>query len=942
MGPKISSKTLGQISLMQSVVAQLPDKTSILKFVCQGFRDISGIQGVTYRIAAAETVKRLVRPPDGIHKFSIRHKGNHHADLFFDVSTPEAFAPYIPFIENFTNMLAVIFEEKRQRELNRAILEDLENRVKERTLELSNAKELLEKVFAGQTDAIFLADMKVPAVITDCNPAAERQFGYRRNELIGQSLGLLCDGSDSTHRLGAMLDAPATSEDGAVEFRMVHREGTLVTVELSHARLEDKKGNPFGRVVVCHDVTARKRAENDLARSEERFRSLVETTNDWIWEVDAHARYTYVSPRVDRILGFSPSELVGKTPFELMPASERQRIKAKFAKILEKKNAFSNLENVNLHKDGSRVVLETSGVPFFHPDGSLAGYRGIGRDISHRKKTQETLLLTESVFTNTIEGIAITDERGIIQRVNRAFCQITGYSAEEAMGNTPRILKSDHQDDVFYEEMWADLLARGQWSGEIWNRRKDGSVYPEWLSISAIRADSGKITNFVSLFHDITEKKLQEDRLHFLAFHDPLTKLPNRKLLYDRAHIAIQNARRSNRKMALLFMDIDNFKNVNDAYGHPFGDKFLCLVKERIEPICRESDTFSRYGGDEFVIVLNDISDADEVLAFSERIINLFKTPLIVMEEEVYTSISVGIAIFPDDGQDLVTLEKNADMALYEAKLHGKTRSFLFRQGLKDKLLNKNMLVHELRRAVGDFSTFHIVYQPKVETDTGKITGVEALLRWEMEGRPISPMEFIPVAEETNLIVPIGAWLMEKAMAQLKAIHDAGTPHISLSVNLSAKQFNDPDLLSIIGDVIQTTGMDGANLCFEITESIPMVNTNAAIAIMEKINAMGVRLSMDDFGTGYSSLSTLTRFPIQELKIDRSFIRELPGNQHHATIANTIIQMAKALDLDVVAEGVETRDQLDFLKNNGCRNIQGYFFYKPLLPDQLRSAIAAE
>lgn len=681
-------------------------------------------------------------------------------------------------------------------------------------------------------------------------------------------------------------------------------------------------------------------AQAKVRKSEERFRGLVETTSDWIWELDRDNRYTYVSPRVTAILGYMPGEIIGKTPFELMPAPEQERFLNVFSAVSSAGIPYSSLEHVSRHKNGHPVTLETSGVPFFSDAGELMGYRGIDRDISKRKKNEEALLLTESVFTNTIEGIAITNRDGMIQRVNQAFCDITGYSREEAVGQNPRILKSDHHDMQFYESMWEDILSMGQWSGEIWNRRKDGSVYPEWLSISAIWNSAGDITNFVSLFHDISEKKLKEEQLQFLAFHDPLTKLPNRKLLYDRAKVSLRNANRFNTKMALLYMDLDNFKNINDSYGHPFGDELLIRVKDRIKTICRASDTFARYGGDEFVIVLNNINEKQEVIDFSHRILDLFKTPVSILDEEVFTSISIGLAIFPDDGEDLVTLEKNADMALYEAKRDGKRRSFHFKQALKDKMLRKIRLENALRQSIRNFASFDVVYQPKVDTARqNKIHSVEALMRWQVDGEPVSPAEFIPVAEETNLIIPIGEWLMIKAMADIRAIQKSGNPEVSLSINLSSKQFNDKNLFDTIGRIIKTTGFPPGKLCFEITESIPMDNADHAIGIMKKLSGLGIQLSMDDFGTGYSSLSVLKGFPLNELKIDRSFVKDLPINKDDAAICKTIIHMANVLDFKVVAEGVETEEQLDFFKANKCNLIQGFHFHKPMGVDALRSTL---
>lgn len=680
-------------------------------------------------------------------------------------------------------------------------------------------------------------------------------------------------------------------------------------------------------------------AEGMIRKSEERFRNLVETTSDWIWEIDTDFNYTYVSPKVRDILGYDPGEVLGKTPFDFMPDETESGTREDFSAMTQVKAVFDHLEVQFAHRDGRLITLETSGVPILDKQERLLGYRGIDRDVSKRKKIEAELMLSESVFTNTIEGIAITDRSGTIQRVNTAFTDITGYTAEEAIGQNPSILKSNRHDKTFYREMWKQLLDAGQWSGEIWNRRKDGSAYPEWLSISSIRDQNGRITHFISLFHDISEKKLKEEQLQFLAFHDPLTKLPNRKLFYDRASVSLSASKRANRKMALLYMDMDNFKDINDTYGHPFGDEFLCRVKDRISTICRESDTFARYGGDEFVIVLNDISNSDEVAGFAKRIINLFKEPLKVMDEEVFSSVSIGVAIFPEDGEDIVTLEKNADMALYEAKKDGKRQCFLFQQTLREKLERKTRIENELRRAIKDFSDFTIYYQPKVDIVTNRIHGVEALLRWICKGEFISPGEFIPIAEETNTIIPIGEWLMEQAMNDITQIHTAGFDSLSLSINLSSKQFNDDQLFDKISTILGTTGFDRSMLCFEITESIPMKNIESAIRIMDELSRMGIQLSLDDFGTGYSSLGYLKQFPIQELKIDRSFVKDIPWDQNDAAISKATIKMAKSLNFNVVAEGVETDDQLNFLRSNGCRLIQGFYFFKPMPIDELTQSI---
>lgn len=699
--------------------------------------------------------------------------------------------------------------------------------------------------------------------------------------------------------------------------------------------IKNQKGQVQYIVLTHEDVTSKRKEMENLHKNKERFRLLVETTSDCIWEVDRNGRYTYISPNIAHMLGYIPDELLDKTLYTLMPDDEKLRLQKILLNIARTKEPFNNVENVRSHKDGSLVTLETSGVPYFDSNNRLAGFRGIDRDISARKQYEKQFLLSESVFTHATEGIVITDKEGTIQRVNEAFTKITEYSHNELIGQNPRILKSDRHNQMFYANMWSSILNKGHWSGEIWNRRKCGFAYPEWLSISAIRDNAGEITNFVSICHDISEDKVNEAQLEFLAFHDPLTNLPNRRLFYDRLRVSLANAERTEKKVALVYMDIDNFKDINDTYGHPFGDDLLCVIKDTISHRCRKSDTFSRFGGDEFVIALNHINNAEEAVSFSENLIKMFKSPIKVNGKIIYTSLSVGLAIFPDHGKDVVTLEKNADMALYRAKQDGKNRVFLYRQDLNDKRQRKLFIENSLRTSCEDFSDFSIMYQPKVDAFTEQIKGVEALIRWNIGGTPISPAEFIPIAEKSNQIVSIGDWVLRRAMKDMKTVHDQGFVDLSVSINLSTKQFINNKLFKTIQDSIEENQFDPTRIYFEITESTSMQDIKQALSVMAQLKELGTEISIDDFGTGYSSLSYLKEFPLKELKIDRSFIRDIPQDKDGATICKTIINMAKSLGYQVVAEGVETKEQLTFLQEHNCNLIQGFYFYKPMRIEDL-------
>lgn len=796
--------------------------------------------------------------------------------------------------------------------------------------------EYYRKIFKNSKDALLILKNRQ---FIDCNDAALDMLGYeKKSDFLSSKPSQLSppfqsDGRDSFDKAQEMMDLAIAY--GSFRFVWIHRkaDGTDFPVEVLLTTLSSEENEEI-IYTTWRDISDKQRALDQILESEERFRSLVETTNDFIWEVDKEARYTYVSPQVRSILGVDPDEMIGKTPFDFMAPDVISIVREKFGKYVKNNAPFESLENVNLHKSGRRLVLETSGVPFTDAKGEYAGYRGIDRDITNRKTYEEQLLLTESVFQNSIEGIAVTDSEGYIKKVNRAFTVITGYSGEDVLDKNPRVLKSDRHDELFYASMWKDLVELGQWSGEIWNRRKDGTAYPEWLSISAIKDEEGKTANYISLFHDISEDKRKEETMEFLAFHDPLTKLPNRRLFYDRLNVSLEIARRNGKMVALFYMDIDNFKDINDNYGHPFGDDFLCAVKDRISTIIRKSDTFARYGGDEFVIILNGIDSAVEAREFSDRLIALFKDPLSVRSESVFTSISVGLTLFPTDGEDMVTLEKNADMALYKAKKEGKRQTFQFHAELNESAMKRNALVTGLRKAVKSFEGFSLMYQPKIDIHSCSVYGFEALIRWELNGEKVSPDQFIPLAEEANLIVPLGKWILKQAMIDMQYIHEKSKQKPGLAINLSTRQFLDDKLFDHIEQAIEESGFDRKKLLFEITEGTSAHDIGHALEIMEEFKSRGFPLSIDDFGTGYSSLSYLKSFPLQELKIDRSFIMDIPDDPNDEAICKTIINMANSLNYSVVAEGVETKEQLEFLDFNGCHIIQGYYFHKPLTPDE--------
>ena len=557
-----------------------------------------------------------------------------------------------------------------------------------------------------------------------------------------------------------------------------------------------------------------------------------------------------------------------------------------------------------------------------------------GRDITEQKRHEEQLLLLASVFANSIQGIYITSPEGNIERVNPAFTTITGYTAEEVIGRNPRLFKSGRHDKAFYQEMWATVRERGRWQGEIWDRRKSGEAYPVWLSITAIKDPQDRTTHFLAIFHDITEIKHGEEQLKHQANHDALTGLPNRQLFNDRLEWALAHARRYRLKLALLFLDLDNFKSINDSLGHHMGDIFLQEVAQRLKVCCRAEDTVARLGGDEFIIILPEVKNEQGTVHMAQRIVQSFLKPIHLGGHDLFPSASIGITMFPSDGADVATLVKNADMAMYKAKELGRNSYVMYTETMNRDVVRRLALETSLRQAL-EREEFRVYYQPKVNIQTGAISGMEALVRWQRsENDLVLPGEFIPVAEETGLIFLLGEWVLRTACRQARLWHDQGFPNLSISVNLSAKQFQDENLILLVKRSLKESGLPAKDLNLEITEHIVMVDTQISGRIMAELKKMGVNISIDDFGTGYSSLRYLKRFPLVELKIDKSFIRDLPDHPDDVTIVKAILSLAHSLNLRVVAEGVESVQQYRFMRSHGCDEIQGYLYSPPLAPEE--------
>ena len=553
----------------------------------------------------------------------------------------------------------------------------------------------------------------------------------------------------------------------------------------------------------------------------------------------------------------------------------------------------------------------------------------LARDITTRKRAEEQLKLASHFFEGSSEGFVITDAHQRIIKVNRTFTQITGYSVEEMLGKSPAALSSGRHSRSFYRQMWQQINAVGQWQGEVWNRRKNGEVYPEWLSITRVPDAQGQTAYYLAIFSDTSQRKEQEARIRYLAYYDPLTGLANRSLLKDRAQHDLAQCKRHQTPLSLLFIDLDHFKQINDSLGHQVGDQLLKQVGERLGQQVREQDTVARMGGDEFVTVLPETNDEGAALV-ARNFLERLSQPYQVGPHELTVTPSIGIALYPNDGTDFDTLYRCADTAMYRAKQNGRSSFSFFTTEMQAQSVRRLQIENALRRAL-ERDQLWLQYQPQMSLRNHQLIGMEVLLRWNHpEWGPVSPAEFIPVAENSRQILAIGEWVLRTATAQAKAWQDQGLPPIIVAINLSAVQFRQPDLPDLVGTILHDTGLAPEWLELELTESVAMHDPEGAIATMQQLHQRGVRMSVDDFGTGYSSLNYLKRFQIYKLKIDQSFVRDVTRSPEDARIVEAIVQMAESMGLTTIAEGVETPEQLEFLRSHGCREIQGYHLSRPL------------
>gem|GEM_PF-1676257 len=568
---------------------------------------------------------------------------------------------------------------------------------------------------------------------------------------------------------------------------------------------------------------------------------------------------------------------------------------------------------------------------------------GIRRLVEAQGKTEAALRQSATVFENASEGVVITDVEAKIIAVNKAFTEITGYAEQEVLGKNPRVLKSGGHDREFYKTMWSSLMQCGQWRGEISGRRKNGEVFPKWQTISAVRDHSGKLTHYVSVFSDISLIKETEEQLHHLAHHDPLTGLPNRLLLNARLEHSVQLAHREGTNVAVLFLDLDHFKKVNDSLGHLVGDQLLQHVAKRLLESLREEDTVARLGGDELAIVLGSLHGGTRHAATAaQEVLDKLSEPFELEGRDVFVSASIGISLYPQDGRDVPALLKNADTAMYMAKGGGRNAYHFYSEDLTIKACESLSLETDLYRAL-EREELLLHFQPQVSLQSGCIVGVEALVRWQHpEIGLLPPGKFIPLAEANGLIEAMGIWILRTACAQAKAWQNDGLTPFRIAVNLSERQLRNTDIAHEVRDILEETGLDPCYLELELTESSVMKHAQQALKALNLLREIGVTIAIDDFGTGYSSLSYLKLFPVDRLKIDRSLVRDIPHDANDVAIASAIVTLGHSLNLSVVAEGIETQAQRELLTSIGCDEMQGFLYSAPRTASELLPMLAPQ
>ena len=684
------------------------------------------------------------------------------------------------------------------------------------------------------------------------------------------------------------------------------------------------------------------RMRKALSASEERLSLALDAAKDGLWDWNLQTLEVFFSPGYTRLLGLEPGDLGDSrdTWVHYLHPDDLAQCQQSISQLLHNASPEPYQTSFRLrHRDGSYRWIQARGRLLLDAQGRPQRLIGTASDISQRRADEDSRRQAAAVFEATQEGVLVTDATQRIVHINPAFSRITGYSEAEILGQLPSLLKSGRHDPAFYAALWQTLHSQGCWSGEVWNRRKDGEIYPQWQCIRVIHDELGAVSHYVAVFSDMSALKRSQHELDYLAHHDPLSDLPNRLLFTERVDHALQRAQREQRGGAVLLIDLDHFKHINESLGHNVGDLLLKAVGERLSAQLGSGMTLARLGGDEFALLCEDCLQAQQAAEFAQQLLDTLNTPFQLDGHELFIAASIGISLFPDDARSVEQVLRNVDSALFKAKSNGREGFAFYVQELTEYACQRVELAAALRHALqGDELRVH--YQPLLCLQSQRLIGVEALVRWQHPQRGlVAPGEFIPIAEDSGLIGAIDAWVMAHACQQMVAWQAAGSSIQFVAVNVSSRLFSHGKLDGQVAQVLAESGLDPACLELEVTESAVMEDPDAAQALLERLRDLGIRLSIDDFGTGYSSLARLKRLPVHKLKLDQSFVRGLPHDHDDATITRAVIALGHSLGLKVLAEGIEQPQQMEFLRQLGCDQGQGYHFGRPQPAEQLSTAV---
>ncbi len=698
-------------------------------------------------------------------------------------------------------------------------------------------------------------------------------------------------------------------------------------------------GNIVAIVGIFWDITEQKQEEQNYKKLRLGLKEAQALAHIGHWELDFVTERLYWSDEVYRIFGLKPQAFNAtyEAFLEHIHPDDIDLVNEKYLSSLKDKVGYS-IEHRIVRENGEIGFVQERCRHEYDSDGNPIRSIGTVHDITKQKNAQNELVLASAVFEKMNDGVLITDSNKRIIMINNAFSKISGYTFEEIKGKTPSVFSSGWNDSSLYEEMWSDIDKKKKWDGEIINRKKDGTTYTAKHIIMALYNDSNILTNYIAITNDISDMKKQEKLIHNLAYYDFLTALPNRILFEEHVSSRIPKMERYNKKMALFFIDMDNFKNINDTLGHFVGDKFLVEVVKAIKGLIRKEDTFARFGGDEFAILIEDIDIIANIIPLANKIINKFSMPVEVNDAKLYSGISMGVSIFPDDAKTYEGLIKAADTAMYQVKNSGKQNYKFYSKSMNEEIMERVLIENDLRNAI-DNDEFFLVYQPKVNLNTKSVYGMEALIRWNhAKNGLMGPDKFINIAENTGQIQKIGLWVAKQAFSDTKKIHDKGNM-LTVSINVSSKQLENKSFVKDIYNIVSDVGIDISYVELEITESHIMNNIQRSMLMLKELHEIGFKIAIDDFGTGYSSLSYLKKIPAKTIKIDSSFVLDIDKDEDDRSIVATIIAIAKSLGKDVIAEGSETKEHIETLKSLHCNQVQGYYFSKPLKIEDFKNFI---